>query len=133
MDLKERQEKAVFYKHNGCNCSQSVMLALNDLVGLDETLLLKLSSGFGQGMGGLRANCGSLIGAVNAVGILNDTKVATKFIAKDMASDFEKKCGSLDCHTLKGIETKKVLCSCDDCIRNAIEIMFNNLEKYRNM
>ena len=131
IDTTKIKEDAIFLKHNGKNCSQAVLLALKDNLKLDENTLTIIGSGFGQGMGAMKANCGALIGAVIAAGILNDTNLATKFLAKDMLDSFNNMCGSIDCHTLKGIETKKVLCSCDDCIRNAIDILFLTLEKYK--
>lgn len=131
MTLDERKEKAVYLKHNGCNCAQAVLMSYSDILGLNDELLLKISSGFGQGMGCMKATCGALIGAVDCCGILNDTGVATKFLAKEMIQGFEEKSGATICEDLKGIKTRVVLCSCEDCIRNAIDVMDTTLNKYK--
>lgn len=47
----------------GYNCSQSVVAAWAEQVGLDRDTALKISSGFGGGMGRLREVCGAVSGA----------------------------------------------------------------------
>jgi len=132
MELNDKKEYAVYLKHNGCNCAQAVLMAYKDEIGLDENLIKKLGSGFGSGMGGLKATCGALVGANMVLGLLNDTDKVTKLISKDMANEFIEKSGAIECHTLKGVETHKVLCACDDCIRNAIDILDNKLDDLKN-
>ena len=46
-----RREKAEENFMQGYNCSQSLVLAFADLTDMKEDALLKLSSGFGGGMG----------------------------------------------------------------------------------
>ena len=43
--------------------------------------------------------------------------------AKVLHEEFRQKCGATICKDLKGIETGKVLCECDDCVRNAVRIL----------
>ena len=50
-----REEKAVYYKHNGFNCCQSVIKAMIDLSDSDKEILTKAASGFAVGMGGMEA------------------------------------------------------------------------------
>ena len=47
----------------GYNCSQSVIAAWADEIGLDRQTALLVSSGFGGGMGRLREVCGAVSGA----------------------------------------------------------------------
>ena len=47
----------------GYNCSQSVIAAWAEDIGLDRDTALRISSGFGGGMGRLREVCGSVTGA----------------------------------------------------------------------
>ena len=65
-----REEKAVYYKHNGFNCCQSVIKAMIDLPDSDKEILTNAASGFAVGMGGMEATCGALIGATMMAGIL---------------------------------------------------------------
>ena len=63
-----REEKAVYYKHNGFNCCQSVIKAMIDLSDSDKEILTNAASGFAVGMGGMEATCGALIGATMMAG-----------------------------------------------------------------
>ena len=59
----ERAE-ALFYQ--GYNCSQSVAAAFAGEMGLTEEQVLRMSAGFGAGMGRLREVCGAFSGMVFA-------------------------------------------------------------------
>ena len=119
-----REDNAVLFKHSGCNCCQAVLLSYADKLGLDESTLRALGAGFGSGMGCLEGNCGALIGAVMADDLMNSRKGASE--ARNILSAFRQSCGAITCKELKGIETGKVLCSCDDCVRNAVRILEGN-------
>ena len=69
-----REEKAVYYKHNGFNCCQSVIKAMIDLSDSDKEILTNAASGFAVGMGGMEATCGALIGATMMAGIVKPGK-----------------------------------------------------------
>ena len=56
IDIEERVAKAQrLFKEEGYNCCQAVVLAYNDLFGIDDDTAASMSSGFGGGMG--RADC----------------------------------------------------------------------------
>jgi hypothetical protein len=58
--------------------------------------------------------------------VLGLKKYDGKHMGKDAAAlsrSFAAKCGAVLCKDLKGIETGKMLCSCDDCVRNAVEAL----------
>ena len=61
------QESAIAYHDNGFNCAQSVLAALQEETGLDESTAKRVAAGFG---GGVRCGeiCGSITGAVMAFG-----------------------------------------------------------------
>ncbi len=127
MDINERIEKAIYLKHNGYNCAQSILVVYNDILNMDEEILKRLGSGFGTGMGGAKATCGALIGANLVLGLLNNTDKLTKLIARDMLNEFESKCHATLCKDLKGVETHVVLSSCEFCIETAIRILDSKL------
>lgn len=54
-----RGEKAEALFLEGYNCAQAVVIAFEDLHGLDRETAAKLSSSFGGGMARLREVCGS--------------------------------------------------------------------------
>ena len=41
-------------------------------------------------------------------------------VSRQLAAGFQEKCGATICKDLKGIETGRVLCSCPECVRNAV-------------
>lgn len=129
MNTVERCNQAIYYKHNGYNCAQSILKVYNDLLNLDEDMLKRLGSGFGTGMGGAEATCGALIGANMVLGLLNKTDKVTKLISREMLKEFNELSHATLCKDLKGIETKVVLTSCEDCIANAIKILDSKLEE----
>lgn len=128
---KSRVELAKELHKKGYSCSQSVLCAYCDLVGLDKTTAIKVSEGFGLGMATMEV-CGALTGAYMVAGLKcsagegdfgKNTKANTASIIREMASMFKEKNQSIICRDLKGVETKKVLRSCDGCIEDAAEIL----------
>ena len=71
----DRAEKAVKMHRDGYNCCQSVVCALADAVGMDESLLYKIGEGFGAGMGTGKGVCGAISGAAILAGIVNSDGV----------------------------------------------------------
>lgn len=122
-----KQERAVELKNRTgdahYNCCQAVACVFSEETGVDEETLKRLGAGFGLGMGFMEATCGALCGAQMVLGLM---KYRGKPIRTDAAAvyhDFEEKCGGTICKELKGVGTGKMLCSCDDCVRNAVEII----------
>ena len=58
----KRGERAKELFLQGYTCAQAVVLASEDMTGLDTTTAAKLSSGFGGGMGRMREVCGAVSG-----------------------------------------------------------------------
>ena len=135
MNTEERVKKAYELHHKGYNCAQAVVGAYGDLTDTDEKTLLKVSEGFGGGMGAMQDTCGAvtgmfmLAGMVNSAGDVeeNQTKAQTYQIVRDLALKFKEKNQSTVCRELKGLETGTVLRSCDGCIEDAVRIVGNHL------
>ena len=124
MDIS-RTEQAVWYKHNGYNCCMSVLMAYKDELGLDETMVRRLCVAFGSGMGGMDGTCGALVAAEMALGLKLYEGKPMHADARELYDTFKDMCGSAVCREIKGTDTGKMLCSCDDCIRNAVKILEN--------
>lgn len=103
------------------NCCQAVLLAFEDKLPYDRESLLMLGSTFGSGMGGMMGTCGALIGAEMVLGILSGRTSGMNGYSRKLFQSFEEKCGASRCIDLKGVITGHMLCSCEDCVRNAIE------------
>lgn len=118
MTTTERQEYAARLKRE-MNCCQAVVKAFADTLPLDEATLSSIASGFGSGMGTMERSCGALVGAVMVAG-LRSNGVGTAALSRKILPRFKELCGATICRELKGIGTGKVLCSCEDCVRNAV-------------
>ena len=108
------EEKGVTLLRQGYNCCQSVVFALTE-----DPLMLQAASGFGGGMGNTQGPCGALVGAVMAAGIKTEGTGRGR-ITNQIRENFRERSGAVICRELKGIGTGKVLCSCEDCVRNAV-------------
>ena len=117
--LEERMEYAARRKKE-MNCCQAVLVAFADRLGKSEDELLRLGSGFGSGMATMEGTCGALVGAIMVSSLLSPDGEARNN-SRTIMSQFKELCGGATiCRDLKGIGTGKVLCSCEDCVRNAV-------------
>ena len=126
----DRKEQAVMLHKNGFNCAQSVACAFCNVMGSDPVEVFKLAEPFGFGMGNM-----GVCGAVSAMGLVVGMKISdgnldspkTKkecySMMKKLTEEFVNKNGSMICSEIKGIETKKVLRSCNGCIEDAVELL----------
>ena len=118
MTTHERQEYAAQLKRE-MNCCQAVVRAFADTVSLDEATLTSLAAGFGSGMGTMEGSCGALVGAVMVAGLRTGGS-GTMALSRRILPRFRELCGATICRELKGVDTGKPLCSCEDCVRNAV-------------
>lgn len=65
----KNEEIALEYFNNGFSCSQSVLTSFKDQFNINENDLLKISCGFGGGMGRLQETCGAVSGAYMVIGL----------------------------------------------------------------
>ena len=106
-----RAERARDLFFEGCNCAQAVFLAFAEEK-LDRETALKIASGFGGGMAGMRDVCGAVSGMFMAYGLLrgsadpNDraAKTAAYQTLRQLAGEFEAQNGSLICRQLLGLD-----------------------------
>lgn len=112
IDIDERVEKAKrLFKEKGYNCCQAVVLAYNDLFGIDDNTAAALSSGFGGGMGRMREVCGSVSGMVMLAGLLcpasdpsdKEGRTANYALVQELAGKFRELNGSIVCKELLGL------------------------------
>lgn len=113
-DIEERVAKAKrLFKENGYNCAQAVVLAYNDIFGMDDETAAAISSGFGGGMGRMREVCGSVSGMVLLAGLLKPAsdpsdkgkRTANYALVQDVAAEFKKINGSIICKELLGLSS----------------------------
>jgi C_GCAxxG_C_C family probable redox protein len=100
---------------SGYNCAQCVSSVFADRFSIDEDLLMKVSAGFGGGVGRRQTICGAVSGGVIALGLRygrsNDDdpiemKEETYNKVREFLNRFEEKMGSINCLDLvSGIRT----------------------------
>ena len=130
MTLEERAETGAQLKRQ-MNCCQAVLAAFADKLGKSEDELMRMGSGFGSGMGTMEGTCGALVGAIMVSSLLGE-KGAAMAASRAIMPRFKELCGGATvCRDLKGIGTGKVLCSCEDCVRNAIRSLCSADTRYR--
>ena len=113
------------------NCAQSVVVALDELTGLDEKTSKALSTGMG---GGLRCGeaCGAYCGAVLAIGMTVGADGMGKpggrvaMATKQLAAEFKEKFGAIRCEDLLAMsDDDPSVCYgfCEWCADKAAEII----------
>ena len=127
MTINERMNYAALRKKE-MNCCQAVLVAFADEAGRSEEDLLRLGTGFGSGMGTMEGTCGALVGAIMVSSLLSETGAAMA-ASRAIMPRFKELCGATICRDLKGIDTGKVLCSCENCVRNAVRAAGESLAK----
>lgn len=146
-----RKEKAENLFLEGYNCAQAVVIAFEDLHGLDRETAAKLSSSFGGGMARLREVCGSVSGMFMVAGMLygyddpkaKEEKAEHYARIQKLAADFTVEHGSIVCRELLGLTEKKQAPipeartpeyykkrPCKEIIGMAAEILENYIKEY---
>lgn len=105
---KQRVRRAEELFMQGFNCSQAVAAAFADVYGYSEEQALRMSAGFGAGIGRMRMSCG----AFNAMALLagldcgsttpgdREGKSHNYQVVQQLAARFKEKHGSLVCAEL---------------------------------
>ncbi|MBR6229577.1 MAG: C_GCAxxG_C_C family protein [Eubacterium sp.] len=111
----EHAEKAKQLFMEGYNCAQAVLMAFEDVTGLDRETAAKLASSFGGGMGRMREVCGAVSGALMVLGLVEgyedpkDPEAKKKHYERvqDFAARFREENGSIICRELlTGVSVK---------------------------
>ena len=92
----------------GYNCSQAVLMAFEDVTGLEKETAAKIASSFGGGVGRMREVCGAVSGMCMAAGLLYgyddladpEAKKAHYARIQELCEAFRKRFGTLICREL---------------------------------
>ena len=88
-----------------------------------------IAQAFGVGMGTLEGNCGAITGAGIVLGMANKEQRKTIKDIRTIMTAFKEQNGSVTCKVLKGIESGVVLRECNDCVRDAAELLEKQLKQ----
>ena len=114
IDVVAKIEQAKELFKSGYNCSQSVLGAFCEELGMDFKDAMKISSPFGGGIGRMREVCGTVSGMFMALGLLCGVEDNSDPSAKGelykkvqaLAEKFKEKNGSIICRELlEGVES----------------------------
>ena len=101
--MSKQGDAAYAWFLQGYNCSQSVVAAFAPQLGLTEEMALRLSAGFGAGIGRMREVCGAFCGVVTVLSMVyadpTDPKDKSRMYAapaggtaaEDRTADYYKK------------------------------------------
>lgn len=108
IDKQKRMKRAEELFMQGFNCSQSVATAFADVYGYTEEQMLRVSAGFGAGIGRMRLSCGAFNAMALLAGLENgsvtpgdrERKSANYKTVQQLAARFQEEHGSLICAEL---------------------------------
>lgn len=104
-----KKMEALDYFRNGFNCAQAVFTPFAIEKGIPEQAALKISCGFGGGMGRLQSICGAVTGAYMVIGLNygkslgdegNDKREKTFGMVKAFDAEFKKIFSTTICREL---------------------------------
>ena len=110
MEKEDRTQRAVELFMQGYGCCQSVLLAFSDLYGLDDETALRVSAGFGGGVGRMRMMCGACSALVVLAGLERgqtrgddrEGKADCYRLVRQLLETFRQRNGSIICAELLG-------------------------------
>ena len=115
--MNTKAEHAAELHQRGCNCAQAVACTFCKEFGISEDDIFRIA----EGLSGMAM----IIGLDNSQGGTEEgsrTKGDTYKKIRSKVEKFKEKNGSCICRELKGVETGKVLCSCPQCIADAVAL-----------
>jgi C_GCAxxG_C_C family probable redox protein len=107
-----RSQEAVQSFRQGFSCSQAVLAAVSESLGLDRERALKISQAFGGGMARMGLTCGAVTGAMLAIGLKHGrtrpedeaAKEKTYGLVHEFLQRFQARHGSIVCRELIGLD-----------------------------
>ncbi|HLV39953.1 C-GCAxxG-C-C family protein [Xanthomarina sp.] len=142
----EKRDIAITKFLEGYNCAQSVFYSFCDYLNFDKETALKVSCGFGAGMGRKEEVCGAVTGGIMVLGVLygrgeNEDKSLTENTyrkTRDLIDSFVDKKDTVICRELlegcdlsdpigqKEFKEKDLLNKvCKECVGTAVDIVEN--------
>jgi len=138
-----KKEKAIDSFRSGLNCAQAVLTVYTNDLNFDESLALRISCGFGGGMGRLQETCGAVTGSYMVFGMHicgkyadnKERKEETYALVQKFSDKFTALHGTMNCKQLincdLGTEEGQRYAKkndvhgtiCEKCIADSIEII----------
>lgn len=100
----KRIGEAVNSFKSGLNCSQALLSAFSEDLGLDKETSAKIASGFGGGMGCTGETCGAVTGAVMVIGLKHGKSGKATAFSRELMERFRDRNGFVTCRALLGCD-----------------------------
>jgi C_GCAxxG_C_C family probable redox protein len=148
--MSAKTERAKQFHELGYGCAQAVLASFAEDYGLSEEAALRISTGFGSGMGRLCEVCGALTGAFMVIGLKHgkvvtdgnkygtNTETTYRLVA-ELSRKFRARNGSIYCRELIGhdlsnpeerakvVELGLFRTTCGKCILDSVELLEETL------
>lgn len=104
------EETVVQYLKSGYLCSESVIKAAAEQMGITWDRLPAIATGLGGGIGGTAGTCGALTGATLALGLVNGRNTpdqdyyACVGLVEGLVEGFKNRFGSIACGDILGVD-----------------------------
>lgn len=141
--MTSRMMKAIDSFNSCLNCAQSVLSVYAKELDFDTEMALRISCGFGAGMGQLQETCGAVTGSFMVLGLHNskiysendDRKEGTKINIQNFNEGFQTIHGTLKCRELLNCDLKSTQGQkyfkennlkkhvCEKCISDSIQLI----------
>ncbi len=107
-DVLTHHDRAVALFMEGYNCAQATAGAFADDFGISRESILRMTAGFGGGIGGLREKCGAVSGMVFVTGLYagdynpEDAEAKKRLydLVKEVNAEFTERFGTTCCREL---------------------------------
>ena len=138
--MQSKVNEALECFSNGFNCAQAIFSTYCEEFGMDKKTALKVSCGFGAGMGRLQETCGAVTGAYLLIGLKygkftpedDAAKEKTYALVREFARLFEERNKTTNCRELLGVDlikdegrtaAERVQSICPKAVKDAAEIV----------
>lgn len=134
----EARNAAGQYFKNGYNCSESVLRATAEVLGIPvNEQVLRMTTGFGGGLGHAGCVCGALAASVMSLGLLKGRTDATQsreeayVLSEEFHHRFQEKFGATCCRVLNPhpFETREHMVNCVKITGNTAKLLMEYLEE----
>ena len=110
--MEKRIEHALALFKSGYNCSQAVVGAFADMYGFTPEQAFRMAASFGGGIGRMRETCGAACGLFMLAGLETgatdgadrEGKSANYKLVQELADEFRRRNGSINCSELLGLK-----------------------------
>ena len=134
----EARNAAGQYFKDGYNCSEAVLRATTDVLGIPvDEQVLRITTGFGGGIGHAGCVCGALAASVMSLGLMKGRTTATQSreeayaLSQEFHDRFREKFGVTCCRALNPhpFETREHLVNCVKITGNTAKLLMEFMEE----